>query len=144
MTPGPTKGKQTIPLPPGFQLSHAGLTVLPLFSRLSRKLHYPKTICAFLHAKYFPQTRPSRNICPNPQRISKVKQARPRRLSRQQGKYRESMASSTIFDIHNPIGKISSCPGRECSNNRLRDSTVLGLWGMILEGGVSQLWFGAG
>ena len=43
-TPGLTKETNTLLLPQGFQLFHADLTVLPLFSRLSRKLHDPKTI----------------------------------------------------------------------------------------------------
>jgi len=49
-----TKRKiNTLP-PPGFQLFHAGLTVLPLFSRLSRGLHDPKTIAHCCIRNSFP------------------------------------------------------------------------------------------
>jgi len=71
MTPGLTRGKQTIPLPLGFQLFLAEFTVLPLFSRLVSqlfgKLHDPKTIAhscirnAFLNVE---TKRPNRNRIP--------------------------------------------------------------------------------
>ena len=117
MTPSLTKGKQTLPLPPGFQLAHAGLTVLPLSSqlssRLSRKLHDPKTMTHFCVRNVFHKHARSRNICPNPQRISEVKQVRLQRLSKQQSGHRESMASIIVSNEGNELGK----PGR--SMNRL-------------------------
>jgi len=116
MAPGPTKGKQTLPLSPGFQLSHADLTVLPLFSRpfprLSRKLRDPKTIAHSCIGNAFHKHARSRNICPNPQRISEVKQVGPRRLSKQQRRYREGMASSIVPNIsHSRERPVGAKPG---------------------------------
>jgi len=80
--------RKTTPLPQGFHPSHAGFTVLPLFSRLSRKLHDPKTIAHSSIRNAFPnvQTKhpkpkripevkesPKTNPCLNPQNISEYK-----------------------------------------------------------------------
>jgi len=74
-----TKRKANTFLPPGFQLSYAGLAVLPLvsrfFSRLSRKLHDPKTIAHSCIRNAFPNgqdERPKLKPCPDPQRISEA------------------------------------------------------------------------
>ena len=73
-------------------LPYYASTFLPAFPKAARSQNYH----AFPHVKCFPQHTRSRNIFPNPQRISEVKQVRPRRLSKQRRRYRESMASSII------------------------------------------------
>ena len=125
ITPGLTKGKQTLSLPPGFQLSHAGLTLVPLFSRLfsrlPRKLHDPKTITHFCMWNVPHKHSRSRNICPT-QRIYEVKQVRLRRLSKQQRRYWESMVSSIISNSCLPCSHDTSFVVQIASGS------VLGLW----------------
>ena len=65
-----TKRKTNTFPPPGFQLPHADLTVLPLLSRLSQTLHDPKTIAYSCIRNASPNAQTK---CPKPNRLPKAR-----------------------------------------------------------------------
>jgi len=89
-----TKGKQTLLLTTS--------ALFPFLSGRPYRISASCSIATFLHGKCFPDSKHTPgavSICLTPQRISHDKQAHPRKLTKQQRKYQESMASSIIFNI---------------------------------------------
>jgi len=102
-TLGQTRETNTLLPPPGFQPFYADLTVFPLVSRLSRKLHDPKIIAHSSICNAFPNVQTKR---PKPNCIPEAK-ANPRSEIVLEAK--ASLRKQTNARIPSAYSKINLC-----------------------------------